>query len=157
MTLLSVPLIAVVAWGQVFGSPAPVGSPDPTHTISLSLGAIATAPIDCTDCLSKTGSKVTPLSPVLNKPPVESPTKKMAGLRGSIAISLTRPPIAAGPIDRALKFLKRMSVNFGAAVSDAGEGLVDAAVVETGVLVGVSSAAGELVEGLVPTRVADGV
>jgi len=50
-----------------------------------------------------------------------------------------------------------MSVNLGAAVSYAGEGLVDAAVVETGVLVGVSSAAGELVEGLVPTRVADGV
>src|SRR5207244_2249484 len=79
-----------------------VGSPVPTHTISVSLGAIATAPIDCTGCLSKVESKVTPLSPVLNKPPVESPTKKIAGLRGSIAISETRPPIAAGPIDSAL-------------------------------------------------------
>src|SRR6478609_10636751 len=125
--------------------------------MSVSLGAIATAPIDCTGCLSKVESKVTPLSPVLNKPPVESPTKKIAELRGSIAISETRPPIAAGPIDRALKFLKRMSVNFGAAVSDAGEGLVDALVVEAGVLVAVSSAAGEVVDGRVPTRVADGV
>ena len=69
-----------------------VGSPVPTHTISVSLGAIATAPIDCTGCLSKVESKVTPLSPVLNKPPVESPTKKIAGLRGSIAISETRRP-----------------------------------------------------------------
>jgi hypothetical protein len=56
-----------------------------------------------------------------------------------------------------LKFLKRMSVNFGAAVSDAGEGLVDAFVVEAGVLVAVSSAAGDVVDERVPTRVADGV
>jgi hypothetical protein len=107
--------------------------------------------------LSKTASNVTPLSPVLNNPPVESPTKKIAGLRGSIAISDTRPPIAAGPIDRALKFLKRMSVNFGGAVSDAGEELVDAPAVEAGVLVAVSSGVGEVVDGRVPTRVADGV
>jgi hypothetical protein len=72
-------------------------------------------------------------------------------------MSLTRPPIAAGPIDRALKFLKKMSVNFGAALSDAAEGLVDAFVVEAGVLVAVSSAAGDVVDGRVPTRVADGV
>jgi len=50
-----------------------------------------------------------------------------------------------------------MSVNFGGAVSDAGEGLVDAPVVEAGVLVAVSSGAGELADGRVPTRVADGV
>jgi hypothetical protein len=56
-----------------------------------------------------------------------------------------------------LKFLKRTSVNFGAVVSDAGEGLVDALVVEAGVLVAVSSAAGEVVDGRVPTRVAEGV
>jgi hypothetical protein len=30
MTLLAVPLIAVVAWGQVFGSPAPVTAPAPS-------------------------------------------------------------------------------------------------------------------------------
>src|SRR5436309_15892199 len=135
-----------------------VGSPVPTHTISVSLGAIATAPIDCTGCLSKTESKVTPLSPVLNKPPVESPTKNTAGFRGSIAISDTRPPIAAGPIDRALKFLKRMSVNFGdVAFSDAGEEVVDALEVEAGVFVAVRSGVGEVAAGRVPTRVADGV
>jgi len=49
-----------------------------------------------------------------------------------------------------------MSVNLGAAVSDAGEGLVDAAVIQAGVLVVVSSAAGEAAEGRVPTSVADG-
>src|SRR5438045_7358036 len=102
-----------------------VGSPVPTHTISVSLGAIVTAPIDCTGCLSKVESKVTPLSPVLNKPPVESPTKKIAGLRGSIAISETRPPIAAGPIARASKFLNRMSVTFGGATSGADEEVAD--------------------------------
>src|SRR5438477_3386240 len=99
-----------------------VGSPVPTHTISLSLGAIATAPIDCTGCLSKTESKVTPLSPVLNNPPVASPTKNTAGLRGSIAMSDTRPPIAAGPMERAFRFLKRTSVNRGA-TDPVGEGL----------------------------------
>src|SRR5438105_14880160 len=98
-----------------------VGSPVPTQSISESLGAIATAPIDCTGCLSKTESKVTPLSPVLNKPPVARPTKNTAGLRGSIAMSVTRPPIAAGPIERALKFLKKMSVNFGGVASGTGE------------------------------------
>jgi len=30
MTFLAVPLIAVVAWGQVFGSPAPIASPAPS-------------------------------------------------------------------------------------------------------------------------------
>ena len=134
-----------------------VGSPVPTHTISVSLGAIATAPIDCTGCLSKVESKVTPLSPVLNKPPVESPTKKIAGLRGSIAISETRPPIAAGPIDRALKFLNRMSVNFGGATSGTGEDAVEG---DDGLAVGEPgkfgvSGAGE-VEGRVPASVADG-
>src|SRR5437879_10662539 len=129
-----------------------VGSPVPPHTISVSLGASATAPIDCTCCLSKVESKVTPVSPVLNKPPVESPTKKIAGLRGSIAISETRPPIAAGPIERALKFLNRMSVNFGGATSGA-EG-------DDGLVVGVPgkfavSGVGE-VEGRVPASVADG-
>src|SRR5207253_4337048 len=93
----------------------------------------------------------------LNKPPVESPTKKTAGFRGSIAMSETRPPIAAGPIDRALKFLKRMSVNFGGATSGTGEaaaGEYDGLVVGEPGKFGVSGA-GE-VEGRVPASVADG-
>lgn len=48
-----------------------------------------------------------------------------------------------------------MSVSFG--VSDAGEGLVDALAIEPGVVVAVASAAGEVVDGRVPTSVADGV
>ena len=44
---------------------------------------------------------------------------KIAGLRGSIAISETRPPITAGPIQRAFRFLKRISVNWtGVAAGD---------------------------------------
>src|SRR5438477_977162 len=133
-----------------------VGSPVPTHTKSVSLGAIATAPIDCTGCLSNTESKVTPLSPVLNKPPVDRPTKKAAGLRGSIAISETRPPIAAGPIERALKFLNKISVNFGGVASAAGNAAADELVVADGAAVAAAfSAVGE-VEGRVPTSVADG-
>jgi hypothetical protein len=79
----------------------------------------------------------------------------MAGLHGSIAMSLTRPPIAAGPIDRALKFLNKTSVNFGGIDSATGE----AVTVEVGELSG--DAAGETVAvaapGRAPTRVGDGV
>jgi hypothetical protein len=93
---------------------------------------------------------------VLNKPPVDSPTKKTAGFRGSIAMSDTRPPIAAGPVERALKFLKRMSVNFGGATSGTDEGAAEA---DEGLVVGepgefAVSGAGEV--GRVPASVADG-
>ena len=54
-------------------------------------------------------------------------------------MSLTRPPIAAGPIDRALKFLKRMSFNFGGVDSATGEA------VEGEVGVASDDAAGEAV------------
>src|SRR5438270_5225092 len=132
-----------------------VGSPVPTHTISVSLGAIATAPIDCAGCLSKAESKVTPLSLVLNKPPVERPTKKTAGFRGSIAISDTRPPIAAGPIERALKFLNRTSVNFAGVASAAGEAVTD----EVGELsaAAVVEGAAPAAPGRAPTRAGGGV
>ena len=51
-----------------------------------------------------------------------------------------------------------MSVNLGGvAVSDAGDGVVDVLEVEAGVFVAASSAGGEVAEGRVPTRVADGV
>ena len=72
-------------------------------------------------------------------------------------MSDTRPPIAAGPIDRALKFLKRMSVNFGGVASGEGE---EAAEGDDGLVVGepakfAVSGIGE-VEGRVPASVADG-
>jgi len=71
-------------------------------------------------------------------------------------MSDTRPPIAAGPVERALKFLKRMSVNFGGATSGTGE---DAAEADDGLVVGepgefAVSGAGEV--GRVPASVADG-
>src|SRR2546430_15020578 len=44
----------------------------------------------------------------------------MKGLRGSIAMSETRPPMTAGPIERALRFLKRTSVNCVAPEDGAG-------------------------------------
>src|SRR6202011_1077924 len=46
------------------------------------------------------------------------------GLRGSIAMSDTRPPITAGPIDRALRFLKSTSVSCGA--PEVGAGVTEA-------------------------------
>jgi hypothetical protein len=77
----------------------------------------------------------------------------MAGLRGSIAMSLTRPPIAAGSIDRALKFLKRMSINFGGVDCGTGESVEG----EVGVVS--DDAAGEAVvaPGRAPIRAGDGV
>ena len=41
-----------------------------------------------------------------------------------MAISETRPPITAGPIDRAFRFLKRTSVNCGA--PELGAGVIEA-------------------------------
>jgi hypothetical protein len=65
-------------------------------------------------------------------------------LRGSIAISETRPPITAGPIERAFRFLKRTSVSCGA-VGD-GAGVTDeynGGVVLAGDAIGEAPPAGE--------------
>jgi hypothetical protein len=72
-------------------------------------------------------------------------------------MSDTRPPIAAGPIDRALKFLKRISVNFGGATSGTGEVAAEG---DDGLVAGepaefAGSDVGE-VEGRDPASVADG-
>jgi hypothetical protein len=69
-------------------------------------------------------------------------------------MSDTRPPIAAGPIDRALKFLKRISVNLGGVLSATGENVADGDD-GPGVFVVAASDVGE-VEGRVPASVADG-
>jgi hypothetical protein len=68
-------------------------------------------------------------------------------------MSLNRPPIVAGPIDRALKFLKRMSFNFGGVDSGTGEAVEG----EVGVVS--DDAAGEAVvaPGRAPIRAGDGV
>jgi len=62
--------------------------------------------------------------------------------------------MAAGPIDRALKFLKRMSVNLGEVASGAGE---KGAAEPVGLGEGDAAASGVgEVEGRVPASVADG-
>ena len=69
-------------------------------------------------------------------------------------MSDTRPPIAAGPIARALTFLNKMSVNFGDAASDAGLGETDVPVE----IEGLALAEDEAWEapGRVPASVAEG-
>src|SRR5437773_11149570 len=62
--------------------------------------ATAMLPIDRTGCSSKIGVKVVPALPVLNSPPVPVATKNCAGFPGTRAISLTRPPMLAGPTAR---------------------------------------------------------
>ena len=62
--------------------------------------------------------------------------------------------MAAGPIDRALKFLKRMSVSLGGVASGAGEKEADEPV-GLGEGDAAASGVGE-VEGRVPARVPDG-
>ncbi len=49
-------------------------SPVPTQTVCGFFGSIATAPIDCTGCLSKTGLKVVPPSWLFQTPPLADPT-----------------------------------------------------------------------------------
>jgi hypothetical protein len=49
-------------------------SPVPTQTVRSFVGSIATAPIDCTGCLSKTGLKVVPPSSDFHTPPEAAPT-----------------------------------------------------------------------------------
>src|SRR5262245_2813966 len=46
------------------------------------------------------GAKVTPALSVLNRPPVPVPTKNCAGFPGTRVISLIRPPMFAGPMER---------------------------------------------------------
>src|SRR2546425_7395523 len=61
---------------------------------------MATLPMDRTGWSSKTGLNVGPPFVVLTSPPVPVPTKSSEGLPGTRAISLTRPPMLAGPTGR---------------------------------------------------------
>src|SRR5437764_3007671 len=77
-------------------------SPDPAHTISGLVGSSASAPIDCTGCLSNTGRKVVPPSVDFHTPPDAAPTNTVVlppALRAATAA--TRPLIAADPMLRA--------------------------------------------------------
>src|SRR5258708_3926563 len=77
-------------------------SPVPTHTTFGLLGSIATAPIDCTGCLSKTGLNVVPPLTDFQTPPLAAPTytvSRLPSLTASTAAIL--PLMVAEPMFRA--------------------------------------------------------
>src|SRR6267378_2546991 len=77
-------------------------SPVPAHTTLGFVGSIATAPIDCTAALSKTGLKLVPPFTDFQTPPLAEPTNTMS--RPSLLIAVTaatRPLMAAEPMLRA--------------------------------------------------------
>src|SRR5438445_9750536 len=77
-------------------------SPVPTQTIFSFDGSRATAPIDWTGCLSKTGLKVVPPSWLFQTPPLAAPTKsKLLPSTLRPATAEIRPLIAADPMLRA--------------------------------------------------------
>ena len=63
------------------------------------LGAIARSPIEMTRSLSNTGRKVVPWFVVFQTPLVAPATKKVP-VPGTPSMSVTRPDMFAGPIDR---------------------------------------------------------
>ena len=74
-------------------------SPVPAHTMSGLLGAIARSPIDTTRSLSNTGRYVVPWFVVFQMPLV-APTTKKVPVPGTPSMSVTRPAMFAGPMDR---------------------------------------------------------
>src|SRR5512139_4335094 len=78
-------------------------SPVPTQTVSGSFGSSATAPIDCTGCLSKTGLNVVPPSCDFQTPPDAEPTKivTLPSFSCRAASAEMRPLIVAEPMLRA--------------------------------------------------------
>src|SRR6266540_742488 len=77
-------------------------SPVPTHTVLAFVGSIATAPIDWTFWLSKTGLKVVPPSTDFQTPPLADPMTTVIRPLSSIALTAaTRPLISAEPMLRA--------------------------------------------------------
>src|SRR5258706_8803814 len=76
-------------------------SPDPAHTILGFDRSMATAPMDCTACLSKTGLKVRPPFTDFQTPPLAEPTKTVRRPSWVMAsMAATRPLIMAEPILR---------------------------------------------------------
>src|SRR6516165_5202902 len=77
-----------------------LGSPEPTHTMEGSEGAIEMSPMVETPSLSNTGSQVVPLLTVFQTPPEATPTKTTLGWDSTTAKSSMRPPMTAGPSSR---------------------------------------------------------
>src|SRR5689334_5960261 len=73
------------------------GSPVPAQTCIVSLGAMASIPIEMTRWLSKTGRQVTPLFVDFQMPPPAAAAKKVLDGDGMPVTSDTRPIVFAGP------------------------------------------------------------
>src|SRR5690242_9807803 len=74
-----------------------LGSPVPAHTCIVSLGAIASIPIEITRWLSNTGRQVTPLLVDFQIPPPAAVAKNVFDGDGMPATSEMRPMVFAGP------------------------------------------------------------
>src|SRR5213595_4279329 len=72
-------------------------SPVPAHTCIVSLGAIASSPIEMQGWLSNTGRNVVPALVVFQIPPAAPATKNVFEGLGMPATLETRPPMLAGP------------------------------------------------------------
>src|SRR6267143_4792198 len=90
-------------------------SPVPAHTCVVSLGAIATSPIEMQRWLSKTGRKVTPALVVFQTPPAAPALKNVFDGLGMPATLDVRPPMLAGPMLRQRKPASRVESRGGAA------------------------------------------
>src|SRR5215467_1914557 len=77
-------------------------SPVPAQTTFGSFGSIASAPIDCTSCLSNIGWNVVPPFCDFHTPPLAAPTYTVRRSPScTAATDVTRPDIAAEPMLRA--------------------------------------------------------
>ena len=77
-------------------------SPVPTHIVFEFDGSIATAPIDCTSCRSKTGKNVVPPFTDFQTPPLAAPTNTVMRPSSSTASTAAiRPLMVAEPMLRA--------------------------------------------------------
>jgi hypothetical protein len=79
------------------------GSPVPAHTCIVSLGAMASMPIEITRWLSNTGRHVTPLFVDFQMPPPAAAAMKVFDGDGMPTTSEIRPIVFAGPTLRQRK------------------------------------------------------
>jgi hypothetical protein len=79
------------------------GSPVPAHTCIVSLGAIASMPIEMTRWLSNTGRQVTPSFVDFQIPPPAAAAKNVFDGDGMPVTSEIRPIVFAGPTFRQRK------------------------------------------------------
>src|SRR5712691_9846916 len=100
-------------------------SPVPAHTCRVSLGAIASSPIETQRWLSKTGRKVMPALVVFQIPPAAPAMKNVFDGLGMPTTLDVRPPMLAGPMLRHRKPASRVESSGGAAW--AARGLANAA------------------------------